>query len=405
MKASPKGRVRPTILFSQTPHSVSRRAKRLSNRTAAELLRHLCELTIGFGRGSIDLTYRALAEALHKDWRTIARAASLLRALGDVEVESLENRSYRWFVLLEPEDIVADPEGLYRVRSARSVDQTQDPHGENAMGSWQKRHGGHGENAMGVMAKTPWEAEHGGQLLKPPFTRDEAPPEKTENGVLKIDLKDTSLKIHHQTESQGELRDDVSLVNHKKLLEELIAVGTGQRMARRLLRNHDHDLIASALQRVRHRTDLENRAGYLIREVEDGGYQKTLELVKRSEKVSRETSEAPATGSIVANDGVQRTKMEQAALEAERASKALAYQQSLQVLLQRFKGLSTDLQLELKARWTKHLEKMVPNTPRKAAMMEDEVFKKISFKEVTTRFFELVDQGLCSDSALAQLAA
>ena len=101
MKASRIGRVRPTILFSQTPHSVSRRARRLSNRTAAELLRHLCELTIGFGRGSIDLTYRALAEALHRDWSTIARAARLLRALGDVEVETLDNGSYRWFVLLD----------------------------------------------------------------------------------------------------------------------------------------------------------------------------------------------------------------------------------------------------------------------------------------------------------------
>lgn len=399
MKALPKGRVRPTILFSQTPHSVSRRAKLLSSRTAAELLRYLCELTIGFGRGFIELTYRALAEALHKDWRTIARAASLLRSTGDVEVETLENGSYRWFVLLEPEDIVTDPEGIYRVRPPRDMYQTGTPHGKDVMGSWQKRHGGHGQDAMGDMTKTPWGVERKEVLPKPLFIRDEEAWGETENGSLKIDFKDTNLKIHHQSGS-----DDASLVNHKKLLEELVAVGTGQRMARKLLRNHDHSLIATALERVRHRTDLANRAGYLIREVEDGGYFEAQEVVKPSMKVSRkapDASVAPPTQRI----GVEQTRAERAALEAERAREEMANRDKVKVLLERFQGLPDELKYELKLRWTSHLETVVPNTPRRASLLEDQTFQKIAFKEITARFFALIDEGLSTNRALARLAA
>ena len=333
MKASPKGRVRPTILFSQTPHSVARRARRLSNRTAAELLRHLCELTIGFGRGSIDLTYRALAEALHRDWSTIARAAKLLRALGDVEVETLENGSYRWFVLLEPEDIKADPEGVYRLRNAQTTPLT---HGGNAMGVMAAMPWGHGENAMGGMAKTPWGSREHEVSSKPCSAGIGAPLEKLENEPLKIDLKDTCLQIHHQKESDDEA------VDHKKLLGELLALGTGQRIARKLLREHDHQLVASTLERVRARTDLDNPAGYLVREIEDGGYEGAALSVKPSSSVSRETSASPHTS------GYERTKAEFAALEAEKARKETAYRQEVQVLLQRFQALPDDLKAKLK---------------------------------------------------------
>lgn len=393
MKASRIGRVRPTILFSQTPHSVSRRARRLSNRTAAELLRHLCELTIGFGRGSIDLTYRALAEALHRDWSTIARAARLLRALGDVEVETLDNGSYRWFVLLEPEDIKADPEGVYRVRGAQN---TGLPHGENAMGVMAKTPWGHGENAMRVMAKTPWGNPADEEASEPLFIKDRESPVASPSDPLKKDLKDTYLQIHHQSGSDDEVFD------HKSLLGELIALGTGQRVARKLLRNHDHRLIANALERVRDRDDLSNRAGYLIREVEDGGYEDASLSVKPSQSVSRETAKSPGT---LAKSGYERTRAEFEALEAEKAHKETIYRQEVQTLLQRFQGLPEDLKSELKLHWKNHLEHLVPNTSKKAVLMEDQRFQKIAFKEVTATFFALLDQGLSIDRALAQLAA
>jgi len=260
---------------------------------------------------------------------------------------------------------------------------------------------GHGKDAMGGMAKTPCQDEQEEEVSEPLFIRDKAAFEEAENGSLKIDLKDTDPKIHHQTESDD---DDESLVNHKKLLEELIAIGTGQRMARKLLRNHDHDLIASALERVRHRSDLGSRAGYLIREVEDGGYQETLELVKPSIKVSRETSKLSAAPPI-ASVGVEQTKAELAALEAERTREETTNRHHVKVLVQRFQGLTEDLKLELKARWTRHLETFVPNTPRRARLLEDQTFQKIAFKEITTRFFGLLDQGMSTDHALAQLAA
>jgi hypothetical protein len=148
IKAPSTGRARPRILYSQTPHSISRRAKSLP-RTASELLRHLCELTIGFGKGSVDLPYRALAEALGRDWSTIARAAMLLRKNGDVLAEPLRDGSYRWSVVLEPGDVVSDPMGLYRVRAVPAAPANHAPYGKNAMPSWRKRHAPHGKNAMG----------------------------------------------------------------------------------------------------------------------------------------------------------------------------------------------------------------------------------------------------------------
>ena len=378
MKASQRGRVRPTILFSQTPHSVARRARRLSNRTAAELLRHLCELTIGFGRGSIDLTYRALAEALHRDWSTIARAAKLLRELGDVEVEALANGSYRWFVLLEPEDIKADPERVYRLRGARVVHQPADPHGENAMGG---------------MAKMPWGSREPERDSKPVGSGVGAPREKFENEPLKIDLKDTCLQIHHQKENDDEA------VDHKKLLGELLALGTGQRIARKLLREHNHQLVANTLERVRCRTDLENPAGYLVREIEDGGYEDTSISVKPSGNVSRETTAKPPMS------GYERSRAEFEALEAEKTRKEMAYRKEVQVLLQRFQALPDNLKTRLKTQGKVYLETLVPNTPKKALLMEDQRFQKIAFKEVASQFFHLLDEGLCPERALAQLAA
>ena len=412
MKASPKGRVRPTILFSQTPHSVSRRAKRLSNRTAAELLRYLCELTVGFGRGSIDLTYRALAEALHKDWSTIARATRLLRALGDVEVETLENGSYRWYVLLEPEDIVADPEGIYRVRAARDIGQTGGPHGKDARGSWQKRHGGHGKNAMGVMAKTPWGDEQEEGLSKPLFIRDEAALEETRKGSLKIFLKDTDLKIHHQIgnvepaplqENLAETShsDDDSL-DHQSLFRRLQSVGVKQRMTRKILNKYKHGLIAQVLDRVTSRNDIENPAGYLLRELEDGGYEEIAKPnVTAPNKDHVKPSDAP-----VAYGTPEQTRAEMAQLKAEGEEVEATYRQSVKALFERFQGLTDDaLKGELKSCWTRRLETLLPNTPKKSEMMKQEVFKRMAFKEVAERFFGYLDEGLAPELALEQLAA
>jgi hypothetical protein len=92
-------------------------------------------------------------------------------------------------------------------------------------------------------------------------------------------------------------------------------------------------------------------------------------------------------------------------MEAEKTRKETAYRQEVQVLLQRFQTLPDDLKAKLKTQGRVYLETLVPNTPKKAMLMEEKRFQKIAFKEVAASFFALLDQGFSTDHALAQLAA
>jgi hypothetical protein len=139
--------------------------------------------------------------------------------------------------------------------------------------------------------------------------------------------------------------------------------------------------------------------------VKDGGYQDMPVTVKPSIKVSRESTSAVHTAPPMASVGVEQTKAQFSALEAERAREEMASRHNAKLLLQRFQGLTEDLKLELKTRWTKHLESMVPNTPKKAELLQEQTFQKIAFKEVTAKFFGLLDAGLSTELALTQLAA
>lgn len=399
MKASRKNSyVRPVLTsFSQTPHSIKLRSRQISNKTAADLLGHLCELTIGFGRGHIDLTYKKLAGALRKNWSTIARAAKFLRQRGDVEVEALADRSYRWYVLLEPSDIKHDPNGVYRVRTRAQVSPTLEEvpsHAVGAMRMMAPTACQHAVDAMRVCAPMPWGQWTVEKLAAPIKTPENGVGKEPEKEPLKKLLKDTSLKKQHQSDDEPR--------GHKKLLEELMALGTGQRVARKLLRNHEHGLIANVLEKVRHRADLKNPVGYLIRELEDGGYEDVSHSVKLSGMVSRETSTLPSKPPL---NGYERTRAELEALEAEKARKDIAYRQEVQILLQRFQELPGDLKAKLKTSWEHYLENLVPNVSKKAELMAERRFQKIAFKEVTANFFTLLDQGLSTERALAQLAA
>jgi hypothetical protein len=325
----------------------------------------------------------------------------LLRKSGDVSAEPLRDGSYRWSVVLEPEDVVSDPMGLYRVRTVPAASTNLPPHGKNAMPLMAKTPCPHGKNAMPLMAKTPWGVEVVDKGAAPCPEPSEVCPGQPEKEPLKISLKDTCSKIHQQkmgkpTEAS---RDDDEALDYKKLLGELLALGTGQRIARKLLREHDHQLVINTLERVRCRTDLDNPAGYLVREIEDGGYEDTSLSVKSSDSVSRESSAKPQVS------GYERTKVELEALETEKARKEAVYRQEVQALLQRFQALPDDLKARLKTQGRVFLETLVPNTPKKAMLMAEQRFQKIAFKEVATHFFALLDQGLSPDRALAQLAA
>lgn len=103
------------------PRSLGRRitARNLRGTMSSDLLYHLCDLIFRHDQEHffVDRSYRVLAEELKKNVSTIARAAKKLRDLGEVEVEPLPDGSYRWYVLLEPDDIESDPDGFFRFKA------------------------------------------------------------------------------------------------------------------------------------------------------------------------------------------------------------------------------------------------------------------------------------------------
>jgi hypothetical protein len=92
-------------------------------------------------------------------------------------------------------------------------------------------------------------------------------------------------------------------------------------------------------------------------------------------------------------------------LEQERSEREAAYREGVKRLLARFADLPDDVKFGLKGHWTTHLEQMVPNTSRKAELLKEPRFERLAFREVTMRFFDLVDEGLEPGEALKCLAA
>ena len=198
--------------------------------------------------------------------------------------------------------------------------------------------------------------------------------------------------------------DDESL-GHKNLLRKLLELGMKQRVARKLLRESDHLVVAGALERVALRGDIANPAGYVLREVEDGGYEESLALSDFSHQGSavasprcEKRSDAP-----MMSVGVEETRSQIAAAEAEREARAVVTRSQVRELLDRFSGLSSELKEALRVRWTAAKEEMVPNTPRRAEILRDPKFEKMAFREVTSRFFALLDGGGSAERALAGL--
>jgi hypothetical protein len=247
------------------------------------------------------------------------------------------------------------------------------------------------------MAKTPWGTEVVDKGAGPYPEPSEVCPGQLEKEPLKISLKDTCSKIHQQntdefTETCRD--DDDEALDHKKLFQDLVAIGTGQRVARKLLREHEHIQIAQALQHVRQRKNVSNPAGYLVSAIKDGGYKEIAQV---------NTRYTPATPN--SHLAAQRTRSEMEQLEQERKEKEAAYREGLKRLLTRFADLPHDLKLELKERWTIHMEHLVPNTSRRSEHLKEPRYERLAFREVTKRFFDLVDEGLDPGAALERLAA
>lgn len=342
-----------SLNFSMVPRSISNRLRQLAGKTAGELLRLLCELTIGFRKTMVERSYRQLAELLGKSVATIARAVKLLLTSGDVVVESRLGRSYRWSVLLEPSDIRSDPAGICLVRGSESEQTpTVDSKVVEKLAPV--------EDALAVTPEAPVGA---------PATDDEP------------------------TKATSE-----ATAANKALFKRLVNVGMRRRVARELLVAHEHDVIVAALDRVKNRCDIKNKAGYVLREIEEGGYEVEMPTGDTPEMVETESSRYSSA---------ERTRLEQEELEAERLAKQQRFDQALRGLEVRCGQLSDGVRAHLRDCCQRYICQLGPQNSRKGSLLQgpaSKAFKRIAFKEVMERFFGLLDQGLAEEEALGQVS-
>ena len=157
------------------------------------------------------------------------------------------------------------------------------------------------------------------------------------------------------------------------------------------------------MERVSLRGGIANPAGYVLREVEDGGYEEPLTLCDSVENTSERRPSSKRSDAPMVSVGVEETRAQVQALEVERAARAAMSRTQVQRLLQRFSALSGEVKEALRERWTAAKEQMVPNTPRRMEILRDPRFEKMAFREVTTKFFALLDDGKTPAGALAGL--
>ena len=408
---------RPRIKFSQTPHSISRRIETIPNKTAAALLSLINRKTVGFGVGYVDLPYRQISDELGVGPRAIQNAAKLLERWGDIIRERVACSIYRWRVVLERDEIIEDPRQTY---TTKDVPKEQ----VRIVGS-----GPRGSN----------DPDHEDPTIRTcPSPVEQATPHKIEvkptpfeqkTDLLKNSFKERDLKkqqheeLPDQSPDSGEelsTPDDEPL--HKTCLRGLCEHGVSQRMARKLCRENDHELILSVLDAAPKRPGVQNLAAYIVSEIQDGGYEQTSEGQKNGHQVSGGRSNyahltpkkinstrhktvkaiAPIDAPI-SYRSVQETRTEQQALETKRLEKEQDYQNKSRQLANRFKDLSEDLQLRLKLVASVHLSKLVPTSEKRETILRDKTFQRMANRAVLETFFEWLDQGLSEDQALQQL--
>ena len=408
---------RPRIKYSQTPHSISRRIETISNKTAAALLSLINRKTVGFGVGYVDLPYRQISDELGVGPRAIQNAAKLLERWGDIIRERVACRIYRWRVVLERDEIIEDPRRTYTTKDVPKEQvriQRSGPCGSNDPDH---------EDPTIRTCPSPVEQANPHKIeVKPtPFEQ------KTD--LLKNSFKERDLKkqqheeLPDQSPDSGEelsTPDDEPL--HKTCLRGLCEHGDSQRMARKLCREHDHELILSVLDAAPKRPGVQNLAAYIVSEIQDGGYEQTSEGQKNGHQVSGGRSNyahltpkkinstrhktvkaiAPIDAPI-SYRSVQETRTEQQALETKRLEKEQDYQNKSRQLANRFKDLSEDLQLRLKLVASVHLSKLVPTSEKRETILRDKTFQRMANRAVLETFFEWLDQGLSEDQALQQL--
>jgi len=392
---------RPKIKFLQLPLSVLSYLRNLTSKAASDLLVYLCQRTIGFGESSVTLTYNKIAEVLEVDSRTVARVAKLLEDKGFISREQTAHRVYRWRVVLQKDDIIADPDKTLMTTPTNQVMTSM---------SGSTGHQDHDHDDINVMTQ-PALIEH------PKACQDESPvtPLEQNERPLKRLIKDKDLKKQHQSaEIYEKLKTQIEhqpqptvckIVDeppHKFCLRELIKHGVSQRVARELCRENDHQLIVDVLKTAPYRPGVKNLPAYIVSEIKDGGYRqaKVQTNVKLQPRQHRETAsqDAPVTYRTP-----EQTQQEHQALEQERVQKEQSYREQGRVLASRFLNLANDVQLRLKLLGSIQLIKELPQTGNREQMLKDKTFQRLANRTVVERFFDWIDKGLDTVQALNQL--
>ena len=411
---------RPRIKYSQTPHSISRRIETISNKTASALLSFITRKTIGFGQGSIELPYAQIAKELNVDPRTISTAAKKLEKWGDIIRERVSRRIYRWAVVLDREEVVFDPEKTYFTKARGEIEVRI------------KRSGPCGSNDPDHADQTIRTMRAGVEHEKPCGIKSaDTFFEQSESSLKKV-FKETDLKKQQQgspTEKPTASRqfksktqlasrsDDEPL--YKFCLRSLKSYGVRQRVARKLCREFDHELIKSVLETVPQLPGVENVAGYLVTAIRDGGYEPSR--CRRDKKNAHQVTGGRSNYAHLTEDNVkserhkvvkweleapivsrtvEETQIELKKLELERVRREENYQNEGRSLVQRFRQLGEDVKASLKELSRRHLENLLPTTSKREEMLHDPTFQRLANRTVTERFFAALDLGLSSALAL-----
>lgn len=400
---------RPKIKFLQLPLSVLSYLRTLNSKAASDLLVYLCQRTIGFGESSVTLAYNKLAEVLEVDSRTVARVAKLLEDRGFISRERSAHRVYCWRVVLQKDDIIADPDKTLMTTSTNPIMTSM---------SGSSGHQCHDHDDTNVMTQTAL-VEH------QETSQDKAPTPKNEQTEqpLKRLIKDKDLKKQHQSaqhyeklETQIEHQpqpavcktDDEPL--HKFCLRELCKHGISRRIARRLCRENDHQLILEVLKTAPHRPGVKNLPAYIVAEIQNGGYHRASSGCEREQATAkpqhrpkREASPSGPQDAPVTYHTPEQTQQEHEALEQERAQKEQSYREQGRILASRFLNLANDVQLRLKLLASIQLTKELPQTGNREQMLKDKTFQRLANRTVLERFFDWVDKGLDTVQALNRL--
>ena len=411
---------RPRIKYSQTPHSISRRIETISNKTASALLSFITRKTIGFGQGSIELPYAQIAKELNVDPRTISTAAKRLEKWGDIIRERVSRRIYRWAVVLDREEVIFDPEKTYVTKACGEIEILIDRSGP--CGSNDQDHAD--QTIMiqraGVERENPCKIEASDTLF-----------EQSTSSLKKV-FKETYLKKQQQgapteeTTSSRQFKSKTQLASrsddeplYKFCLRSLKSYGVRQRVARKLCREFDHELIKSVLETVPPLSGVENVAGYLVTAIRDGGYEPSrchrdkknahqvtggrsnyAHLTEDNVKVERHRSVKGEVEVPIVARSVEETREEVRRLELEREERESCYRSEGKELVRRFRALGENVKESLKELAARYLEKLVPMSSRREEMIKDPTFQRMANRAVLSTFFDKIERGLPASLAL-----